>query len=143
MSTRRRPLLLRAAVISLVFAALVAPVAARGKKGAGKKGGRNAAGLIKPAMSDTMKINVYADNWFILYINGRLVDVDSIQFTPHNVISVDPLPEYPMTIAVMAKDNADPQTALEYGDHIGDGAVRSAGEVNEVARVRPAKINDF
>jgi hypothetical protein len=26
-----------------------------------------------------------------------------------------------MTIAVLAKDNADPKTGLEYGDHIGDG----------------------
>ena len=31
------------------------------------------------------------------------------------------LPEYPLTIAVLAKDNADPKTALEYGDRIGDG----------------------
>jgi len=41
---------------------------------------------------------------------------------PHNVISVDILPEFPMTIAVMAKDNADAKTALEYNDsNIGDG----------------------
>ena len=91
------------------------------KKGGGKKGGADAKGLVKPAMTDTIKINVYADNWFVLFINGRLVAVDSIQFTPHNVISVDVLPEYPMTIAVMAKDNADPKTGLEYGNQIGDG----------------------
>ncbi|WP_345533263.1 hypothetical protein [Viridibacterium curvum] len=64
---------------------------------------------------------MYADNWFVLYINGKLVAVDPIDFLPHNVVSVDILPEYPMTIAVMAKDNADPATGLEYGDHIGDG----------------------
>jgi hypothetical protein len=57
----------------------------------------------------------------MLYINGRLVAVDSIQFTPHNVVSVDFLPEYPMTIAVLVKDNADPKTGLEYGTSIGDG----------------------
>jgi hypothetical protein len=61
-----------------------------GKKGAGgKKGGRDSKGLVKPTMADTYKINVYADNWFVLYINGRLVAVDSIEFTPHNVISVE------------------------------------------------------
>ena len=87
----------------------------------GGKGGPDNKGLIKPGIADTMKLNVYADNWFILYVNGRLVAVDPIQFTPHNVVSVDFLPEYPMTIAVMAKDNADPKTGLEYGDHIGDG----------------------
>jgi hypothetical protein len=26
-----------------------------------------------------------------------------------------------MTIAILAKDNADPKTGLEYGDHVGDG----------------------
>jgi len=85
----------------------------RGKSGPG-------GGLIKPTMADTLKVNVYADNWFILYINGKLVAVDPIDFLPHNVVSVDILPEYPMTIAVMAKDNANAETGLEYGDHIGD-----------------------
>ena len=67
-------------------------------------------------------MNVYADNWFKLYINGELTAVDSIRFMPHNVISVDVFPEYPMTIAVMAKDNADKKTAMEYNNtQIGDG----------------------
>lgn len=80
------------------------------------------AKLKKPQMSDTIKANIYADNWFMLYINGELVAVDSIKFIPHNVISVDMLPTYPMTIAVMAKDNADPKTGMEYANtNIGDG----------------------
>ena len=75
----------------------------------------------KPQMSDTVKANMYADNWFMLYINGELVAVDSFKFIPHNVISVDILPTYPMTIAVMAKDNADPKTGMEYANtQIGD-----------------------
>ena len=89
--------------------------------GGKKKKGGGPPGLIKPSIADTMKLNVYADNWFMLYVNGRLVAVDPIQFTPHNVVSVDFLPEYPMTIAVMAKDNADPKTGLEYGSSVGDG----------------------
>ncbi len=73
-------------------------------------------------MTDTIKANVYADNWFMMYINGELVAVDSIKFIPHNVISVDLLPTYPMTIAVLAKDNADPKTGMEYANtNIGDG----------------------
>ena len=100
------------------------PPAAEPKKGPAKgkaKGGP--PGLIKPSIADTMKLNVYADNWFMLYVNGRLVAVDSIQFTPHNVVSVDFLPEYPMTIAVLAKDNADPKTGMEYGTSVGDGGL--------------------
>jgi Raf kinase inhibitor-like YbhB/YbcL family protein len=95
-----------------------------GKKGGGKgKGKGGPPGLVKPSIADTMKLNVYADNWFMLYVNDRLVAVDSIQFTPHNVVSVDFLPEYPMTIAVLAKDNADPKTGMEYGTSIGDAGL--------------------
>ncbi|WP_346334595.1 hypothetical protein [Prosthecobacter sp. SYSU 5D2] len=90
-------------------------------KGGKPKGRGDQSGLIKPGIGDTMKLNVYADNWFMLYVNGRLVAVDPIQFTPHNVVSVDFLPEYPMTLAVLAKDNADPKTGMEYGTNIGDG----------------------
>jgi phosphatidylethanolamine-binding protein (PEBP) family uncharacterized protein len=94
------------------------------KKGGGKgKGKGGPPGLVKPSIADTIKLNVYADNWFMLYVNGRLVAVDSIQFTPHNVVSVDILPEYPMTIAVLAKDNADPKTGMEYGTSIGDAGL--------------------
>lgn len=101
------------------------PPAAEPKKGGGKGKGNvsPANGLVKPSIADTIKLNVYADNWFMLYVNGRLVAVDSIQFTPHNVVSVDFLPEYPMTIAVLAKDNADPKTGMEYGTSIGDAGL--------------------
>ncbi len=81
-----------------------------------------ARGMRKPVMADTIRANVYADNTFQLYINGELVAVDSIAFIPHNVISVDILPAYPMTIAVLARDNADPKTGMEYANtNIGDG----------------------
>ena len=90
--------------------------------GPGGKGGAG-AGLVKAAMTDTMKAEIYADNWFALYINGRLAVVDPIAFLPHNVVSVELLPEYPMTIAIIAHDNADPKTGLEYGNHIGDAGL--------------------
>lgn len=78
--------------------------------------------IVKPNTGDLVKLNVYADNWFKLYINGNLIAIDSIEFMPHNIISVDILPEFPMTIAVMARDNADAITGKEY-EHaqIGDG----------------------
>lgn len=89
---------------------------------AGYSQGERRGKVGKPRISDTVQANMYADNWFIMYINGELVAVDSIQFMPHNVISVDILPDYPMTIAVMAKDNADAKTGMEYANtSIGDG----------------------
>ena len=82
------------------------------------------AALRKPAMDDTIRAAVYADNWFVLYVNGEQVAVDSIAFLPHNVVSVDILPAYPMTIAVMARDNFDPRTGMEYANsQIGDGGL--------------------
>ena len=46
-------------------------------------------GLIKPRMSDTIKASIYVDNWFMMYINGKLVAVDPIDFIPHNEITID------------------------------------------------------
>ncbi|MBI1304301.1 MAG: hypothetical protein GC172_11030 [Phycisphaera sp.] len=92
-----------------------------GGRGANRKPPPGQGGIVKPAMSDTIKGAMYADNWFAMYVNGRLVAVDSIDFLPHNVVAIDLLPEYPMTIAVLAKDNADPKTGCEYGNAIGDG----------------------
>ena len=78
----------------------------------------------RPRMSDTIKANIYADNSFMLWINGELVAVYSIAFVPHNAISVDILPKYPMTIAVMAKDFSDENTGLEYNNtQISDGGL--------------------
>ena len=75
---------------------------------------------IKPGIPQTITLNAYADNWCVIFINGKIAAVDSIDFLPHNQVSVRILPEYPMTIAVLAKDNADPNTGLEYGNKIGD-----------------------
>ena len=77
-------------------------------------------GITKASFANVLKLNAYADNWCMIYINGKLAAVDQIEFLPHNVVSVNILPIYPMTIAVLAKDNADPKTGLEYGTNIGD-----------------------
>ena len=77
-------------------------------------------GTVKPTLAHTITLNAYADNWCAIFINGKLVAVDAIDFLPHNQISIKILPEYPMTIAVLAKDNAEPATGLEYGNKIGD-----------------------
>jgi len=101
--------------LCLSAVAVALPAGAQGPAG---PGGR----IRKPQITDTIRANVYADNWFMLYVNGELVAVDSIAFIPHNVVSVDILPRYPMTIAVMARDNADPKTGMEYANsQIGDG----------------------
>ena len=77
-------------------------------------------GVIRATVDNTVRLNAWADNWCLIYINGKLAAADQIEFLPHNVISVTVLPTYPMTIAVLAKDNADPKTGMEYGNSIGD-----------------------
>ncbi|MFM7261656.1 MAG: hypothetical protein ACKO3W_13740 [bacterium] len=93
------------------------------RQGGGKQRKPPQDGIVKPEMSDTIRVAGYADNWFAMYINGKLIAVDSIDFLPHNVVAIDILPEYPMTIAVIAKDNADPKTGCEYGRSIGDAGL--------------------
>jgi hypothetical protein len=124
-----RPLLslVAAACAAIALAPLQSPPSGDGAKPPPKRGGPGGKrkppqdGVIKPTMDDTIRASMYADNWFMLYVNGKLVAVDSIDFLPHNVVAVDVLPEYPMTIAVLAKDNADVNTGCEYGRQIGDG----------------------
>jgi hypothetical protein len=114
-------------LLTLALASLsILALAAQDPKPPQKGGGRRKPpqdGVVKPTMADTVHGAVYADNWFAMYINGKLVAVDSIDFLPHNVVSLDILPEYPMTIAIIAKDNADPKTGCEYGKQIGDGGI--------------------
>lgn len=103
-------------------AALLAGVASPSQPGRdGKRPRADQRDIVKPSMGDTIRAAMYADNWFVMYVNGKPVAVDSIDFLPHNVVAVDLLPAYPMTIAVLAKDNADPMTGCEYGNQIGDG----------------------
>lgn len=120
--TNMRARLAIVVLLSAVAGSLAMQDAPRRQGGRGGMGGKSPQdGIVKPEMHDTMKAVVYADNWFAMYVNGTLVAVDSIDFLPHNVVAVDLLPEYPMTIAVLAKDHADPSTGCEYGRSIGDG----------------------
>ncbi|MFO1021774.1 MAG: hypothetical protein U0903_13905 [Planctomycetales bacterium] len=114
--------MIRSLIITLVMISIIALGGTQWGAQRDRPSNRGEAKVRKPQMSDTIKANIYADNWFMLYINGELVAVDSIKFIPHNVISVDLLPTYPMTIAVLARDNADPKTGMEYANtNIGDG----------------------
>jgi hypothetical protein len=126
-SPARRRRLVGQVLLGIIIATCLGQTPPPGRGRGGGQGGRgnprDNAGLIKPELRDTLKVSVYADNWFALYINGRLTAVDPIPFTPHNVVTFEILPEYPMTIAILAKDNADPKTGLEYGTQIGDGGL--------------------
>jgi hypothetical protein len=83
----------------------------------------------KPAKHGKVQVSgqVYADNDFELYVNGKLVASDPIDFTPFNVVRVRFRASYPMTFAIRAKDFADPTTGLEYNNtKTGDGGLIAA-----------------
>jgi hypothetical protein len=121
MSLQRNQISVHQTTITALLLLLLLPLAIR-VVSAEDAANRRLEANRKPQIDDTIRATVYADNWFSLFINGELVAIDSIAFLPHNVIAVDLLPVYPMTIAVIAKDNADPATGMEYANtQIGDG----------------------
>jgi hypothetical protein len=71
---------------------------------------------------------VWADNWFSLYINGKLVGQDSVAITTERSFNSDRITftaSYPFTIAMVTKDFKQNDTGLEYigtdRQQMGDG----------------------
>ncbi|MEM5585828.1 hypothetical protein WNZ15_25450 [Roseibium sp. AS2] len=54
--------------------------------------------------SEAFTAYVFGDNYFELYVNGRLIAVDSVPFTPFNASVVKFTADRPLTIAVMGVD---------------------------------------
>ncbi len=63
------------------------------------------------------KAEVWADNWFALYVNGELVGEDSEPITKMRSFNADTITfraTYPLTIAVVTKDFIENDSGLEY-----------------------------
>ncbi len=76
----------------------------------------------------TFTAEVWADNWFSLYINGKLVGEDSVPITTEKSFNSERITftaSYPFTIAMVTKDFKQNDTGLEYigtdRQQIGDG----------------------
>ena len=74
--------------------------------------------------------DVWADNWFALYVNGKLVGEDSVPITTQRSFNAERIAfsaTYPLTIAVLAKDYVEDASGLEYigtpQQQIGDGGL--------------------
>ena len=92
----------------------------------------NNANSAKPATTNTKTINVkaelWADNWFALYLDNKLIKEDSVPITTErsfNAESVTFPATYPMHFNVVLKDYIQNDTGLEYigtnRQQIGDG----------------------
>ena len=94
--------------------------------------------LISPPIkssADTSKAlsfqaEVWVDNWFALYINGKKVGEDSVPITTErsfNSSKIKFTATYPFTIGILAKDYVENASGLEYigtdRQQIGDGGI--------------------
>jgi len=78
--------------------------------------------------SSTFTAEVWADNWFSLYINGELVGEDSVPITTERSFNAETITftaTYPLTIAMVTKDFKETDSGLEYigepNQQMGDG----------------------
>ena len=78
--------------------------------------------------SISFQAEVWADNWFSLYINGKKVGEDSVPITTERSFNSEKIKfsaTYPFTIGVIAKDFTENASGLEYigkpNQQIGDG----------------------
>ena len=76
----------------------------------------------------SFKADVWADNWFSLYINGKLVGEDSVSITTERSFNSEQISftaTYPFTIAMVSKDFKQDDSGLEYigtdRQQMGDG----------------------
>lgn len=76
----------------------------------------------------TFTAQVWADNWFSLYVNGEKVGEDSVPITTvrsFNAETITFTASYPLTVALVSKDYAEGDSGLEYigtsRQQMGDG----------------------
>lgn len=93
-----------------------------------------AASLGTPAQAaktkSTFLAEVWADNWFALYVNGKKVGQDSVPITTERSFNAERITftaTYPLTIAIMGKDFKENDSGLEYigtdRQQMGDGGL--------------------
>jgi hypothetical protein len=82
------------------------------------------------AATRTFVAEVWADNWFALYANGKLVGKDSIPITTERSFNSEKITfkaSYPLTIGILARDYMQDASGLEYigtpRQQMGDGGL--------------------
>ena len=85
---------------------------------------------------------IWADNWFEMYVNGKKVLEDSVPITTErsfNAESTDLTDARPMTIAFMVKDFKENDTGLEYigtdRQQMGDGGMIAQFRDNATGKI--------
>ncbi|MEM9564665.1 MAG: PEBP family protein [Actinomycetota bacterium] len=80
--------------------------------------------------TSTFTAEIWADNWFALYVNGELVGEDSVPITTERSFNAETFTfeaTYPLTIAIEAKDFKETDSGIEYigesKQQMGDGGL--------------------
>ena len=93
------------------------------------------AASISPAHATVAKkvifqAEVWADNWFALYVNGKKVGEDSVPITTERSFNSEKITftaSYPFTVGIIAKDFTENASGLEYigkpNQQIGDAGI--------------------
>lgn len=68
--------------------------------------------------SENFTVYIFADNYFELYVNGRLLAVDAVPFTPFNSSVIRFKVDRPFSVAVLAVD---------WEEHLGLGSEQNSG----------------
>ncbi len=83
-----------------------------------------------PGTRSTFSVDVWADNWMAVYVNGELIGEDSVPITTERSFNAETFTfeaTYPFTIAIEAKDFKETDSGIEYigqpNQQIGDGGL--------------------
>ena len=94
------------------------------------------------AKTSKFTAEVWADNWFALYANGKKVGEDSVPLTTERSFNAEKITftaSYPLTIGLMAKDYTENASGLEYigtdRQQIGDGGIIAQVRDNKTGKV--------
>lgn len=85
---------------------------------------------VQTAAADTFSVDVWADNWFAMQVNGTEVAQDSVPITTERSFNAESFTfdaQRPFTVGVIAKDFKENDTGLEYigsrRQQMGDGGL--------------------
>lgn len=120
------------AAISITVIAVAAPVAAATNSNAAQP----------TAKTSTFTAEVWADNWFALYANGKKVGQDSVPITTERSFNSEKITftaSYPLTIGIQGKDYTENASGLEYigtpKQQIGDGGLIAQIRDNKTGKI--------
>lgn len=95
----------------------------------------DAVPVIDAGGAETLTAYVFADNYFELYINGQLIGVDTVPFTPFNSSVLRFRVDRPFTAAILA---VDWEENLGLGSERGRGVDYSPGDAGIAMRIEDA-----